>query len=208
MKLQTSTFFIVKANHKLLCHCQPLLLLHIRGYLPLLSLSVCTSTFIPCISTASKSTCNKDLEHKSQRSLMCIFNVSIWATRMSLNIFSTSEDNGMQSLTLCFSGLLPTAYSKSTSAGSAQLLQLPKPCNCHSCYSLNWAFRFILQTVNNFFIPYLEEDSECINYLPCKSRDINKKNQGHEPVFCPHGVFKLLHVIRARQYCACATFVK
>lgn len=113
------------------------LLLHIRGYFPILFLSVCSSTFMPCISTASKSACNKDWDHEFQRNLMCTFNASIWTIQMSLNIFSPFKDNGMQGLTLCFTGLVHTAYSKSTSAGSAQLLLLPKTYNCHSCYSLN-----------------------------------------------------------------------
>lgn len=124
MKLQTCTFFIVEANPKLPCHFQPLLLLHIRGYLSIFFLSVCINTFMPCTSTASKSSCNKDLEHESQRSIMCTFNASIWATQMSLSIFSAFEDNGTQGLSLCFSGLVHTAYSKSTSAGY-QSLQLP-----------------------------------------------------------------------------------
>lgn len=46
------------------------------------------------------------------------------------NTFSTFEDDGMQGLTLCFTGLGHAAYSKSTSAGSAQLLPLPKASNC------------------------------------------------------------------------------
>lgn len=84
MKLQTCTFFVVEDNPKLPCHFQPLLLLCIRGYLPILLLSVCISTFMPCISTASKSASNKDLEHESQRNWTCTFNASIWAIQMSL----------------------------------------------------------------------------------------------------------------------------
>lgn len=84
MKLQTCTFFIVEDNPKLPCHFQPLLLLHIREYLPVLFPSVCISTFMLSISTASKSACNKDLEHESQRNRTCAFNASIWAIQMSL----------------------------------------------------------------------------------------------------------------------------
>lgn len=148
---------------------------------------------------------NKDLEHESQRNPTCTLNASLWTIQVALNIFSTFEEDRMQGLTLYFSGLVHTVYSKSTSASSAQLLL--RACNCHSCYSLNWAFRFVLQTVNNVFIPYPEEDSKYMNYLPCKSRD-EKKNQGSEPVFWPHGRFKLLHVIWARQCCTCATLIK
>lgn len=90
---------------------------------------------------------------------------------MSLNIFSIW--NARSHFVLHWA----CAHCKSTSASSAQLLLLPKACNCHSCYSLNWAFRFILKTVNNFFIPYLEEDSKYINYLPCKPRDQKRKKK-------------------------------
>lgn len=204
MKLQTCTFFIVEANPKLPCHCQPLLLLHIWGHLPILFLSVFISTFMPCVSTASKSSCNKDLEHESQRNPTCTLNASLWAIQVALNNFSTFEEDRMQGLTLYFSGLVHAVYSKSTSASSAQLL--PRACNCYSCYSLNWAFRFVLQTVNYFCIPRKKISNTWIIYPV--NLEMKKKIKVMKPVFWPHVVFKLLHVIWARQCCTCATLIK